>query len=67
MRRRNWRFVIAGLLLAAMAAAFFVIMLGMVGRSTDPAEFMRLVGQISGGVIGLSLAMILIGLIGKKA
>ena len=66
MRRRNWRVVITGLFLALMAVVFYVVMLGMTGRSTDPVEMMRLVGQISGGAIGLSVAMIIIGLIGKK-
>lgn len=66
MRRRNWRVVIAGLLLAFMAVGFFFIMLTVAPQSTDPGEMMRLVGSISGGAIGLSVVMIIFGLIGKK-
>ena len=35
--------------------------------STDPQELMRLAGQISGGAIGVSVVLIILGLIGKKA
>ena len=66
MRRRNWRFVITGLLFIVLAGVFFIIMLGMAGQSTDPAEFMRIVGQASGVAIGVSVALIIAGLIGKK-
>lgn len=66
MRRRNWRFVITGLLFIFLAVGFFVFMLGMAGQSTDPEEFMRIVGQASGVAIGISVTLIIIGLIGKK-
>jgi hypothetical protein len=39
----------------------------MARSSTDPVEFMRLIGQVSGVVGGVSIALILFGLIGKKA
>lgn len=67
MRRRNWRIVFFGVFLIVLAAVFYFAMLANVGRSTDPIELMRLSGTITGGVIGLSVAMIIIGLIGKKA
>jgi hypothetical protein len=41
-------------------------MLANAGRSTDPAELVRLTGTISGTAFGLSVVMIIIGLIGKK-
>lgn len=66
MRRRNWRFVITGLLFIFLAVGFFVIMLGVAGQSNDPAEVMRIVGQASGIAIGISVALIIAGLIGKK-
>ena len=65
-RRRNWRFVITGFLFIFLAAGFFVFMLGMAGQSNDPAEVMRIVGGASGTVIGVSVALIIAGLIGKK-
>ncbi len=47
--------------------AFFLAMLGMVPRSNDPAALMQTVGQVSGVVGGISIVMIIFGLIGKKA
>ena len=67
MRKRNWRLIIVGVVLLGLAGTFFLVMLGMVPRSNDPAALMRTVGQVSGGVSGLSIAMIIVGLIGKKA
>lgn len=66
MRRRNWRFVFTGLLFIVLAVVFFVVMLGVAGQSNDPAEVMRIVGQASGVAIGVSVALIIAGLIGKK-
>lgn len=67
MRRRNWRVVSAGILLTVLALAFYFVVVANAGSSTNPIELMRLTGAISGGAIGLSLAMIIIGLVGKKA
>jgi hypothetical protein len=67
MRRRNWRVVSAGVLLIVLALAFYFVMVANAGSSTNPLELMRLTGALSGGAIGLSVAMIIIGLIGKKA
>jgi hypothetical protein len=66
MRRRNWRLVISGLVLVALAGGFYVFMLSIASRSTDPAALMQTVGTVSGVVLGLGLAIILLGLIGKK-
>lgn len=66
MRRRNWRVVSAGVLLIILAVAFFFIMAANAGMSTDPQELMRLSGRYAGIVIGVSVAMIVYGLIGKK-
>jgi hypothetical protein len=67
MRKRNWPLIVVRIVLLAAAGLFFLTMLGMVPRSNDPAALMRTVGQVSGAVGGLSIAMIIVGLIGKKA
>jgi hypothetical protein len=41
-------------------------MMTMIPRSNDPVGVMREVGEVSGGLCGLSLVMIVFGLIGKK-
>ena len=41
-------------------------MMGMMPRSNDPAA-LSTVGQVSGAVGGISIAMIILGLIGTKA
>jgi len=66
MRRKNMRLVFSGLLFFVLASGFFFGMQPLAARSTDPAEFMRLVGQASGVVGGVSAALIIAGLIGKK-
>ena len=66
MRHKNWRVVIVGFVLIFLAVAFYLFMLSMASKSTDPVALMRTVGTVSGVVCGLSLAMIIIGLIGKK-
>lgn len=66
MRRKNWRIVIVGIVLIVLAVAFYFFMLSMAPRSNDPKALMQTVGQVAGAVGGLSLAMIIIGLIGKK-
>ena len=66
MRRKNWRIVIVGFVLVIIAIAFYFLMLSMASRSNDPAAMMQTVGTVAGVVGGLSLVMIIIGLIGKK-
>lgn len=66
MRRSNWRVVITGIVLGLGAAAFFLYFLTIAPRSNDPAALMQTVGMVSGAVGGLSLVMIVFGLIGKK-
>ena len=66
MRRRNWRVAITGFVLILLALGFYFFMLSIASTSTDPAALMRTVGMVSGVVVGVSLVMILLGLIGKK-
>ena len=67
MRRKNWRMVIVGLVLIVLALAFFFYMLSIASKSTDPAALMQTVGTVAGVVGGISLVMIIVGLIGKRA
>jgi hypothetical protein len=67
MRQKNWRLVIVGLILVAAAAGFFFYMTGMAPKSNDPKSLMQTVGMVSGGVGGLAIAMIIFGLMGRKA
>jgi hypothetical protein len=66
MRKRNLRLIVVGVVLLGAAGLFFLAMMGMTPRSNDPVALMRTVGQVSGAVGGLSLAMIIIDLVGKK-
>jgi hypothetical protein len=66
MRQRNWRIVIVGCALIVVALAFYLYMLSIAGKSTDPVALMQTVGQVAGAVGGLSVVMIIVGLIGKK-
>ena len=66
MRRTNWRLVIVGGVLIVLAAGFFLVMLGMASKSNDPKTMLQTVGEVSGVVGGIALAMIVVGLIGKK-
>jgi hypothetical protein len=67
MRRRNWRVITAGIILIALTLAFYFLMLTMAPQSTDPAALMQTVGTVAGAAVGISLVMIVLGLIGKKA
>jgi TRAP-type mannitol/chloroaromatic compound transport system permease large subunit len=66
MRRKNWRIVIVGAVLIVLAIAFYLFMLSIASKSNDPKALMQTVGQVAGVVCGLSIAMIIVGLIGKK-
>jgi len=66
MRRKNWRIVIAGLVLIVIALVFFFFMLSVASKSNDPVALMQTVGTVAGAVGGISLVMIIIGLIGKR-
>jgi len=66
MRRKNWRIVVVGVVLIVMALAFYFYMLSIASKSNDPVALMQTVGQVAGVVVGLSIAMIIIGLIGRR-
>jgi hypothetical protein len=66
MRRKNWRVIIVGFVLIALALGFYFFMLSIAPTSNDPATLMQTVGTVSGAAIGISLVMIIMGLIGKK-
>ena len=67
MRQKNWRVVIVGGVLVALAGLFFMFMLGMAPKSNDPVALMQTVGTVSGVVGGLGIAMAIFGIIGRKA
>ena len=64
---KNWRLIIVGVGLLVCAAVFFLGMMGMAPKSNDPAALMTTVGQVSGVIGGIGIAMIVVGQIGKKA
>ena len=67
MRKKNWRIVMVGAVLVVIALAFFLFMLSIASRSNDPAALMQTVGTVAGVVSGISLVMIVLGLVGKRA
>jgi hypothetical protein len=66
MRSKNWRIIIVGFVLIVMALGFYFFMLSIAPTSNDSVTLMQTVGTVSGAAIGISLVMIIIGLIGKK-
>ena len=66
MRKRNWRLIAIGTVLLGLAVLFFLSMRDMTPWSNDPVALMRTVGQVSGAVGGISLVMIVFGLLGRK-
>lgn len=67
MRQKNRRVALTGLLVIVLAAGFTLGMMTIAPQSTDPAEFMTIVGRVSGIVGALGLVMIVFGMIGRKA
>jgi hypothetical protein len=66
MRRKNWRIVIVGFVLIVLALGFYFFMLSIASTSNDPTALMQTVGTVAGAAVGISLVMIILGLIGKK-
>ncbi len=66
MRSKNLRVIYTGIALLVAAVVFFLYMNGIAAKSNDPKALMEIVGQVSGVVAGISIAMIVFGLIGKK-
>jgi len=66
MRKTNWRVVITGVVMILFAAGFFLFMIGMAPKSTDPRKMLETVGEVSGVVAGIAVTMIVVGLIGRK-
>ena len=66
MRQRNWRLVIVGIFFIVIAFAIFLFVPSLGTYSTDPVEFTKIIGNVSEVIIGVSVALVVIGLIGKK-
>ena len=63
MRRKNMRSVVVGIALIVLAVGFYLFMLSVASKPTDPKALMETVGTVSGVGIGISVAMIVVGLI----
>jgi hypothetical protein len=50
-----------------MALAFYPFMASIASKSNDPEALMRTVGQVAGALVGPGVAMIAVGLIGRKS
>ncbi|MFO1435281.1 MAG: hypothetical protein U1F34_02515 [Gammaproteobacteria bacterium] len=66
MGQKNRRVTIVGIVLVALAMVFFLFMLSIASKSTDPVALMQIVGTVSGVVAGLGVTIIVIGTIGRK-
>ena len=66
MRRKNIRIVIVGFALVVLALVFFVFMRSIASTSNDPVGLMQTVGTVTGVVTGISVVMIVVGVIGKR-
>lgn len=66
MRQKNWRVVIVGGVLLALAVLFFVFMMGMAPKSNDPVALMQTVGTVTGVVSAIAITMMVFGYIGRK-
>jgi len=60
------RIVVVGVVLLIMALVFFVFMRSIASTSNDPVSLMQTVGIVTGVVTGISVVMIIAGLIGKR-
>ena len=67
MRKTNWRLITVGVILLDFAVVFFLGVLDMPPRANDPGELMRRVGQVAGAVCGISIVIIIFGLVGRKS
>jgi hypothetical protein len=56
--------IIGGIFFAVLALLFFIVMMGMAGRSNDPAGMMQTVGEVSGLVGAIGIALFVAGLLG---
>jgi hypothetical protein len=66
VRKTNWRVVITGIGMIVLAAGFFLYMMSLAPKSTDPKKMLEIVGEVSGVVAGIAVTMIAVGLIGRK-
>jgi hypothetical protein len=58
--------IIVGCVLLVAASLFFLYMFLIAHTSNNPVALMQTVGQVSGAVGGISVVMIVLGLVGKK-
>jgi hypothetical protein len=53
--------------MVALAAVFFIVMMGMAPQSNDPVALMETVGTVSGVVAAIGIAAAAFGFIGRAA
>jgi hypothetical protein len=58
--------ITGGVVAIVLAVVFFLVMMTMAPKSTDPVEMMRTVGQVAGVVAGIGVALIIFGLFAKR-
>lgn len=63
MMSRKSRLIAVGSVMVVGAIAFALFMLSIASQSSDPVELMRIVGQVSGTVIGIGIAVIVTTLV----
>jgi hypothetical protein len=66
MRKTNWRLVVVGLAMIALACGFFVVTGSMATQSNDPVVLMQTVGTVSGAVGALGAVMTIFGFAGRR-
>jgi succinate dehydrogenase hydrophobic anchor subunit len=66
MRERNWWLVRVGGVLLVFAVVVLVAMLVIFPPSPETAEMIHRVGQITGAVGGAGVALMIVGVIGRK-
>jgi len=62
----NLRIIVVGVILVALAMAFFIGMSTITPRSNDPVALMQTVGTVSGVVGALGIVMVIFGALRKK-
>lgn len=67
MRQRNWRLVRVGGVLLGFAVVVFAGALIIAPPSPNTVEMIHRIGQVTGAVGGAGVALLMIGLIGRKA
>jgi hypothetical protein len=66
MRQKNWPLIITGIVMIVLAVGLFFGMSVLVAQGGALPSDLEKTGGLSGTAIGVALAMLVYGLIGKK-